>query len=106
MEDMENTDMVSFLYVYFSNNFPKIFHAFEKSLQERSTVMEVRRVNIAIVITANASTVMVPPDTGIAIEKRISPFENSEENENPFCCAIKSFLLGNKHSPSSINQTW
>ena len=68
--------------------------------------MEVRRVNIAIVITANASTVMVPPDTGIAIEKRISPVENSEENENPFCCAIKSFLLGNKHSPSSINQTW
>ena len=79
---------------------------FEKSLQERSTVMEVRRVNIAIVITANASTVMVPPDTGIAIEKRISLVENSEENENPFCCAIKSFLLGNKYSPSSINQTW
>ena len=80
---------------------------FEKSLQERSTVMEVRRVNIAIVITANASTVMVPPDTGIAIEKpsRWSRL-NSEENENPFCCAIKSFLLGNKHSPSSINQTW
>ena len=42
---------------------------FEKSLQERSTVMEVRRVNIAIVIIANASTAMVPPDTGIAIEK-------------------------------------
>ena len=60
-------------------HFPKILYAltFGFFFQARSTVMEVHKVNIAIVIIANASTDMVPPDM-VIVTKGL-------KNQKTFC---------------------
>ena len=78
-------------------HFPKILYAltFGFFFKARSTVMEVHKVNIAIVITANASTDMVPPDMVIVIKGQITTEKNfaGQNGKNKIVKKSAIFLL-------------
>ena len=63
--------------------------------------MEVHKVNIAIVITANASTDMVPPDMVIVTKCQITTEKNFAGQNGKNKIVKKSAIIifvGNKHS--------